>query len=103
MADGDGAAVRVHALFVVRQSQFAGDGQRLRSERLVEFDHAEIVDGEAEPSQELLCGRRGANAHDARRHARRRNPRDPRERRQSVRGDGLFGRHENRSRAVVDP
>ena len=45
MAEGDGAAVDVDALGV--EVQRADDGQGLGGEGLVEFDEADVVEGEA--------------------------------------------------------
>jgi hypothetical protein len=69
MAQRDGAAVRVDARIVVAQAQQAQHGQALRGEGFVEFDDVHLLERQAGERQHLLRGRRGADAHHARRDA----------------------------------
>src|SRR5205814_2041998 len=69
VAERDGAAVRIHASVVVGNAELPKDGEALRGEGLVELDHVEVADLEAEALHQLLgCGRR-TDAHDSRWHA----------------------------------
>src|SRR6187399_2089786 len=43
MTERDGAAVRIDVLGVVRKPELAEARQRLRGERLVQFDHVEVA------------------------------------------------------------
>src|SRR6185369_11581845 len=65
MAERDGAAVGVLAGIVVGDTELAEDGEALRREGFVQFDHVEVADLEAEPLHQFLRRGCGADAHDA--------------------------------------
>ena len=69
VAQGDGAAVRVHARIVVGDAQLAQHGQALRGEGLVQLDHVHLFQRQAGLGQHLARRGRRADAHDARRDA----------------------------------
>ena len=54
---------------VVGDAELAKHREALRGEGLVEFDHVEVADLEAEALHQFLGRRRGADAHDPRRNA----------------------------------
>ena len=55
MADGDGAAIRIHVGGIVRQAMVARHRQALRGERFVEFDDVHLREFEAGLFQHLLA------------------------------------------------
>ena len=55
MAERDRAAVGVHLRRVVGKAELAQHGEPLRGERLVQFDHVEVGDLEAEALHQLLA------------------------------------------------
>jgi hypothetical protein len=61
MAEGDGSSVDVDAVGI--EAQFADDGQRLRGKGLVEFDEADVRQGETSDAENLANGGNGAHAH----------------------------------------
>src|SRR5438876_2453693 len=67
MAQRDGAAVDVDPL--TRQGALAHHGERLTSERFVEFNQVEVLELEARLLQSLRNRGDRADAHDPRRHA----------------------------------
>src|SRR5580692_5411540 len=67
VTEGDAAAVRVGPLR--RQAEFAGDGERLRGERLVHLEHVDVVDLEVGPLEDLAHRGYRSDAHDAWLHA----------------------------------
>ena len=69
MAERDRAAIGIHPLIVIGNTELAQCGKALAGEGLVQFDHVELFLIQAEPCQKLGRGRRRADAHDARRHA----------------------------------
>ena len=102
MAQGDGAAVGIEALGVVRQAEGAQHGQGLGREGLVEFDDIEITQGKPGPGQDLADSGHGANAHDARLHAGDRHGHDPCQGNQAVALDAGLRSQEQGAGAVVD-
>ena len=65
MADGNRAAVRIHAAVVERDAQPFQARQHLRGERFVDLDDVHVLDGEPGARQRFFrCGNR-ADAHDA--------------------------------------
>ena len=55
MAERDRAAIRIDVLGIVGKAELAQHGQRLRGEGLVEFDHVEVADLQAEPRHQLAA------------------------------------------------
>ena len=77
-------------------------GERLRRERLVQFDHVEVRRREPEPRAKLPDRRDGANPHHARRDARGRIAEDAGDRREAGSRRGALGSDDQRGGAVVD-
>ena len=61
MSQGDGSAVDIDDLFI--QFQFTDNGQRLGSERLVEFDETDILQRQASEFQDFGYGDDRPDAH----------------------------------------
>ena len=76
--------------------------QNLAGEGLVQFDHVEIVDAEAEADHQLLGGRRRPDPHDPRRDPRRRAAEIARNRGEPVLRRRLGGGEDQRRGAIVD-
>ena len=102
MAERDGAAPGVHTRVVVLQTQLAQHGQALRGKGFIELDHIELRQRQAGLRQHFLRGRRGAYAHDARRHAHRGHAHHAGARRQAVFGGAGFVGQQQRASAVID-
>src|SRR5437870_4218935 len=56
MAERDRAAIRIDVFGIVRKPELAHHGETLRGECLVEFDHVEIADAQAQPLHQLARG-----------------------------------------------
>ncbi len=86
---------------VVGQAVIARHRQRLRGEGLVQFDDVDV--GESQPGlgEHLAHGRRGTEAHDARRDAGNGGGDDARARRQAMALRGIGRGDQHRARAVV--
>ena len=54
VAERDGATVGIHLGGIIRKPELTRDCQRLRSERLVEFDRVEITDFQALSLQQFI-------------------------------------------------
>ena len=57
VAERDRAAVGVHVRRVVGDAELAQDGEALRGEGFVQFDHVEVADLEAEALHQLFASR----------------------------------------------
>ena len=101
MAEGNRAAMRVHVFGIVRQAELTGHGQALRGESLVQLDHVDVADLQAEAFQQFLGGRGRADAHDAWVHAGGRHRHDAGARCQTVTLRGFLGGDDQGSSAVV--
>src|SRR5215210_3796002 len=64
MAEGDRAAVDVHALGV--ESELANHDEALRGEGLVQLDQVDVVSADSGPLEQLAHRRNGADPHHAR-------------------------------------
>ena len=84
MAERDRAAVGVHLRRVVGKAELAEHGEALRGEGLVQFDHVEVADLQAEALHQLLASGSRADAHDPRRNAGDGGAEHARPRRQAV-------------------
>src|SRR5271166_4669714 len=100
MSERDRAAVDVDALH--RQFELAYAGERLRSERFVQFDEIDVVDAPAGASERFL--RRGyrTESHAVGIHARDGGRHDARERAQAATFRFLRRHEHDTGRAVVD-
>ena len=78
------------------------NGEHLRRERFVDFDHAHVGDRETGLRQHFAHGGRGADPHDPRGDSRHSRSDDASPRLQTVFASGFFGGHNERARAVVD-
>ena len=102
MPQRDGAAVRVHMVGCLGQTELTEDGNALAGEGLVEFDDVDVADRQAGLDQQALHGGGGADAHDAWRHAGGGHRNDTGARRQAVAPGTFLGRHDQRGGAIVD-
>lgn len=68
MAQRNGAPVRVQNGRPRVDPQFAANGQRLRRERLVQLDEADVGDAEPKPVEQGPCRRYRADPHHSWRH-----------------------------------
>ena len=102
MAERDRAAVGIYLLVVVAGTKLAQYRQALRSECLVELDHVEVADLEAEALHQFLGCRGRADAHDARGHSGYGCAEDSRLRREPVALHRSFGCNDDSGRAVVN-
>ena len=102
MAERDRAAVGVHARIVVGEAELAEHREALRGEGLVQFDHVEVGDLEAEALQQLLGRGRRADAHDPRRHAGDGGAEDAGARGQAVALRRFLASDDQRGGAVID-
>src|SRR5262245_25016512 len=102
MAERDAAAMRIHVLSVLGNAKLAQHSDRLARESLVQLDHVELRDLEAETARELFGRRDRADAHDARWHARRGHAENARPRLESVLLDRSFRSDDQRTGAIVD-
>src|SRR6478672_3354237 len=102
VTERDCAAVGVHSAVVIGDAELAKDGEALRSERLVQFDHIEIRDFEAQPLHQLLAGGSGADAHDPRRNAGDRRAEDAGAGSQAIAFRRFLAGDDDRGGAVVD-
>jgi hypothetical protein len=101
VAEGNGAAVGVHAGVAIGDAHLAQHRQRLRRERLVQLDHVHVVEREARQFQCPPARRHRSHPHDPRLHARRRAREDSCARRQAMRLQRALRSDEQRRRAVV--
>src|SRR5690348_18198013 len=101
VAKRDRATVGVHLRRVVGNAELAENGESLRREGLVQFDHVEVPDLEAEALHQLFGSGRGADAHDSRRNPGHRSAEHAGLGREAVAPGRFLRRDDDRRRAVV--
>ncbi len=87
---------------VVREPEATQHRERLRGESLVELDHVEVADREAEPRHQLLGRGRRPHAHDARRQSRDCGAEHAGARLEAMPLRGALAGDEQRAGAIVD-
>ena len=102
MAEGNCTTVGVHIGRVVGKPELAEHSQRLRGKGLVQLDHVEVADLDAEALHQLLRRRRRADAHDPRRHAGDGGAQNARARCQAVALRRLFAGDNDCRGAIID-
>ena len=68
MTQGDGSAVRINVVRIIRQTKVPKDRQALGGKGFVQLDDIHLVQGQAGNLQHFAGGRCRAHAHDARWH-----------------------------------
>src|SRR5262245_18306239 len=101
MADGDRAAIHVHALWV--EAELADDDEALRRESFVELDEVDVGDLDTRALEQLAHRGHRADPHHARVDACDRTADECAERLRTERLRALLARDHERGGAVVDP